>query len=196
MLQANKGNVISKFHKTSLEIRNHELRYYLGVFNRLSAISSILAGFASSALTMSVPDWEDSLLVVAFLIFTGSAFGMNLMVILIATLCNLWGPGKALQGADQAHLHQAIEVLEQAQKEAMRFFIMGLFCYFMSTILVVWLLFDKTGAFITTVILVLFCLMLVRQSLVIRRAFVPAQGFTTGLIRGNPVRSDISRDYE
>ncbi|CAE7504238.1 unnamed protein product [Symbiodinium natans] len=79
MLQANKGNVISKFHKTSLEIRNHELRYYLGVFNRLSAISSILAGFASSALTMSVPEWEDSLLVMAFLIFTGSAFGMNLM---------------------------------------------------------------------------------------------------------------------
>ena len=28
------------------------------------------------------------------------------------------------------------------------------------------------------------------------RAFVPAQGFTTGLIRGNPVRSEISRDYE
>mmetsp|Transcript_34095 Transcript_34095/g.63641 ORF Transcript_34095/g.63641 Transcript_34095/m.63641 type:complete len:198 (-) Transcript_34095:3-596(-) len=192
MLQANKGNVISKFHKTSLEIRNHELNYYLGAFNRLSAISSILAGFASSALTMSVPSWEDSLLVMAFLIFTGSAFGMNLLVILIATLCNLWGPGKALRGADHAHLHQAIAVLEQAQKEAMRFFIMGLFCYFISTILVVWLLFDKMGALITTVILICFCLMLVRQSLVIRRAFVPNQGFTTGLIRGNPVRSEMA----
>ncbi|CAK9099023.1 unnamed protein product [Durusdinium trenchii] len=211
MLQANKGNVISKFHKTSLEIRNMELTYYLTVFNRLSSISSILAGFASSALTMSVttrplhgfrnvcstffgkvPGWEDSLLVMAFLIFTSSAFGMNLLVILIATLCNLWGPGKALRGADQAHLHQAIDVLEQAQKEAMRFFVIGLFCYFISTILVVWLFFDKMGALMTTIILILFCFMLIRQSLVIRRAFIPNEGFTSGLIRGNPVRSSAS----
>ncbi|CAK8988093.1 Uncharacterized protein SCF082_LOCUS1245 [Durusdinium trenchii] len=117
---------------------------------------------------MSVPGWEDSLLVMAFLIFTSSAFGMNLLVILIATLCNLWGPGKALRGADQAHLHQAIDVLEQAQKEAMRFFVIGLFCYFISTILVVWLFFDKMGALMTTIILILFCFMLIRQSLVIR----------------------------
>mgnify|MGYP002803624034 CR=1 FL=1 len=189
MLQANKGSVISKFHKTSLEIRNMELTYYLTVFNRLSSISSILAGFASSALTMSVPGWEDSLLVTSFLVFTSSAFGMNLLVILIATLCNLWGPGKALRGADQAHLHQAIEVLEQAQKEAMRFFVIGLFCYFISTILVVWLFFDKMGALMTTVILIFFCFLLIRQSLVIRRAFIPNQGFTTGVIHGNPVRS-------
>lgn len=189
MLQANKGNVISRFHKTSLEIRNLELTYYLTVFNRLSSISSILAGFASSALTMSVPGWEDSLLVTSFLVFTSCAFGTNLLVILIATLCNLWGPGKALRGADQAHLHQAIEVLEQAQKEAMRFFVIGLFCYFISTILVVWLFFDKMGALMTTVILIFFCFLLVRQSLVIRRAFIPNEGFTTGLIHGNPVKS-------
>ncbi|CAJ1332527.1 unnamed protein product [Effrenium voratum] len=189
MLQANKGNVISRFHKTSLEIRNMELTYYLTVFNRLSSISSILAGFAASGLTMSVPSWEDSVLVTAYLIFTSSAFGMNLLVILIATLCNLWGPGKALRGADQAHLHQAIEVLEQAQKEAMRFFVMGLFCYFISTILVVWLFFDKMGATVTTAILIIFCLMLVRQSLVIRRAFIPSEGFATGVLQGNPVRS-------
>eukprot|EP00435_Cladocopium_sp_Y103_P036374 s1017_g9.t1 len=189
MLQANKGNVISRFHKTSLEIRNLELTYYLTVFNRLSSISSILAGFASSALTMTVPGWEDSFLVTSFLVFTSCAFGMNLLVILIATLCNLWGPGKALRGADQAHLHQAIEVLEQAQKEAMRFFVIGLFCYFISTILVVWLFFDKMGALMTTVILIFFCFLLVRQSLVIRRAFINNQGFTTGLIHGNPVKS-------
>merc|ERR1719271_1720835 len=40
---------------------------------------------------LSVPRWENTWVVVAFLIFTGSAFGMNLLVILIATLCCLWG---------------------------------------------------------------------------------------------------------
>merc|ERR1719271_728963 len=74
---------------------------------------------------LSVPRWENSEVVVAFLIFTGSAFGMNLLVILIATLCNLWAPGKALRGNDSNHLHEAIEILEKQQQMAMRFFLDG-----------------------------------------------------------------------
>merc|ERR1719156_142449 len=56
---------------------------------------------------LSVPRWENPWVVVAFLIFTGSAFGMNLLVILIATLACLWGPGKALRGDEPSHLHDA-----------------------------------------------------------------------------------------
>eukprot|EP00930_Biecheleria_cincta_P044280 TRINITY_DN30406_c0_g1_i1.p1 TRINITY_DN30406_c0_g1~~TRINITY_DN30406_c0_g1_i1.p1 ORF type:complete len:197 (+),score=40.72 TRINITY_DN30406_c0_g1_i1:102-692(+) len=190
MLQANKGNVISKFHRQSLEIRNKELKYFLGVFNRMSTISSILAGFASSAMMMSVPRWKDRFLVTAFLSFTGCAFGFNLLVILIATLCNIFGPGKALRGNDGSHLDEAIDVLEQAQQESMRFFILGLFCYFASTIMVVWLFFDSVGAAVTTVILVFFCCMVVRQSLVIRRSFLSSQPFASGVVRGNAMQSD------
>jgi len=190
MLQANKGNVITNFHKTSLDIRNMELKYFMGVFNRLSSISSILAGFASSALLMSVPQWEDALVVTAFLVFTSCAFGMNLLVILIATLCNLWGPGKALRGNDSSHLHEAIDVLEKSMQEAMRFFVLGLFCYFISTIMVVWLFFDHIGAIITTVLLILFLCMLVRQSVVIRKAFITGTKLVSGVIHGNAVRSE------
>merc|ERR1719359_1504520 len=126
---------------------------------------------------LSVPRWENPWVVVAFLIFTGSAFGMNLLVILIATLCCLWGPGKALRGDEPSHLHDAIEILEGKQQMAMRFFVMG-----------TWLFFDRLGALLTTALLTLFLFMLVRQSLVIRRAFITTQAFTTGYLRGNPVR--------
>lgn len=187
MIQANKGQVISKFHQTSLEIRYKELKYFLGVFNRMSGISGLLAGFASSAMMLSVPRWEDPWLVVAFLIFTGSAFGMNLLVILIATLCCLWGPGKALRGNDAEHLHEAIEILERQQQMAMRFFVMGLFSYFISSIMVTWLFFDNLGALLATTLVTLFLFLLVRQSLVIRRAFMTTQPFSTGYMRGNPV---------
>merc|ERR1719199_1424406 len=137
---------------------------------------------------LSVPRWENPWVVVAFLMFTGSAFGMNLLVILIATLCCLWGPGKALRGNDSVHLHETIEILERQQQIAMRFFVMGLFSYFISSIMVTWLLFDSLGALLTTALLTLFLFMLVRQSLVIRRAFITTQAFTTGYLRGNPVR--------
>merc|ERR1719271_978543 len=131
---------------------------------------------------LSVPRWENPWGVVAFLIFTGSAFGMNLLVILIATLCCLWGPGKALRGDEPSHLHDAIEILEGKQQMAMRFFVMGLFSYFISSIMVTWLFFDRLGALLSTALLTLFLFMLVRQSL------ITTQAFTTGYLRGNPVR--------
>merc|ERR1719213_892103 len=139
---------------------------------------------------LSVPRWENPWIVVAFLIFTGSAMGMNLLVILIATLCSLWGPGKALRGNDSVHLHEAIDILEKQQQMAMRFFLMGLFAYFISSILVTWLFFDKLGAVLATTLLITFLFLLVRQSLVIRRMFITVQPFTKGYIRGNAVRSD------
>merc|ERR1719463_445460 len=88
---------------------------------------------------LSVPRWENPWVVVAFLIFTGSAFGMNLLVALIATLCCLWGPGKALRGDDSKHLNDAIVELERQQQTAMRFFVTGLFSYFVSSVMVSWL---------------------------------------------------------
>merc|ERR1719487_3187727 len=139
---------------------------------------------------LSVPRWENPWVVVAFLMFTGSAFGMNLLVILIATLCCLWGPGKALRGNDSVHLHDAIDILERQQQMAMRFFLMGLFSYFISSIMVTWLFFDHIGACLATALLVTFLFLLVRQSLVIRRMFITIQPFTKGYIRGNAVRSD------
>merc|ERR1712139_525225 len=112
---------------------------------------------------------------------------MGLMVILIASLCSLWGPGKALRGNDSEHLHEAIDILEKQQQMAMRFFLMGLFSYFISSILVTWLFFDRIGAMLATVLLVTFLFLLVRQSLVIRRMFITIQPFTKGYIRGNAV---------
>merc|ERR1719491_1844633 len=136
---------------------------------------------------LSVPRWEDPWLVVAFLIFTGSAFGMNLLVILISTLCCLWGPGKALRGNDPEHMHEAINTLERQQHVAMRFFMMGLFSYFISSIMVTWVFFDNLGAALSTSVVTMFLFLLVRQSIMIKRAFITAQPFTSGYIHGNPL---------
>merc|ERR1719367_1624362 len=109
---------------------------------------------------LSVPRWENPWMVVAFLMFTGCAFGMNLLVILIATLCNVWGPGKALRGDDSIHLHDTIDILEGQQQMAMRFFVLGLFSYFISSIMVTWLFFDNLGALLATTLLTLFLFLL------------------------------------
>merc|ERR1711862_833607 len=118
------------------------------------------------------------------------------MVILIATLCTLWGPGKALRGNDSMHLHDAIQILEVNQQLAMRFFVLGLFSYFVSAMMVGWLFFDRTAAMVVTTILSCFLFILVRQNLVIRRAFITTQSFTSGHIHGNCMRGGASSSYQ
>eukprot|EP00452_MALV-II_sp_L67-6_P000088 gene88-143_t len=132
MLQANKGKVLTGFHQTSLEIRQCELKYFTTVFEQLSGASSMLAGFASSILMLEVPRRDSAVLQTVFLVSGGCAFGFNLLVILISTLCCLWGPGRALFGNDGSHaVAEAIEVLAGAQQTAMRFFLLGLLSYFL-----------------------------------------------------------------
>lgn len=186
MIQANKGNVLAAFHKSSLGIRWFELEYFTMVFEKMSSVSGMLATFASSAMMLSVPRWESPWIVCLFLIFTGSALGFHLLVILISTLCCLWGPGKVLRGDDPSHVHETINILEESQQTAMRFFVLGLFCYFISSILVAWLFFDRIGAIITTGLLATFLWLIAIQSIDLRRSFMTSKPFTSGKLRGNP----------
>mmetsp|Transcript_4975 Transcript_4975/g.12161 ORF Transcript_4975/g.12161 Transcript_4975/m.12161 type:complete len:205 (-) Transcript_4975:14-628(-) len=189
MIQANKGSVITSFHQQTLDIRQYELDYFLMVFDRMSSIAALLGSFASSAMFITIPKWVNPIVVALFLTFAGCAVGLNLIVILIASLSAMWGPGQALRGDDAKHMHMAIETLEAAQQIAMRYFVFGLFCYFGSSIMVTWVLFDIVQAVLITFILITFLFALFRQSMVIRRAFITTLPFTTGLLRGNPVRS-------
>jgi hypothetical protein len=68
MLQANKGNVLTNFHLTSLEIRQYELEYFEMVFEKLSSVATMLGASASAAMMMDVPRRESELLVSIFML--------------------------------------------------------------------------------------------------------------------------------
>lgn len=110
MIQANKANVVTDFHLKALNIRNRELDYFLMVFDKMSSISSLLAGFASSALMVGIPRRDNPYLVALFLVSTGCALGAHLLVVIISTMCTMWGPkgaawgGRHLSGLRNLHL--------------------------------------------------------------------------------------------
>eukprot|EP00927_Polykrikos_kofoidii_P079274 TRINITY_DN7605_c0_g1_i2.p1 TRINITY_DN7605_c0_g1~~TRINITY_DN7605_c0_g1_i2.p1 ORF type:complete len:188 (-),score=19.54 TRINITY_DN7605_c0_g1_i2:79-642(-) len=187
MIQANKASVISNFHQASLGIRNQELDFYIGVFNTMATTAGMLAGFASTTLTLEIAPGTNDKEVIIFLVIGSCAFGMNLLVVLIATLAGVWAPGRALRGQGADALTSTIQVLDKHQQSAMRFFILGLFSYFLAAIMLAWLMFDHLGAILVTTVMLLFGFMVVRQSLVIRRAFIP-YGYASSMIRGNPMR--------
>lgn len=187
MIQATKAKVVTSFHLTSLNIRNFELEYFLMVFDKLSSISSLLAGFASSALMVGIPRKDDPVLVAVFLLTCASAFGSHLLVVIVSTMCIMWGPGKALRGEDATSMDWAIYILEQTQITTQRYFIFGLICYFVSSVIVVWLLFDLRGSIVITTIFGIILIWLSCKSQSIYMALCPHQ-VVSGRLKGNPIK--------
>ena len=41
------------------------------------------------------------------------SFGINMLVVLVCTICRMWGPGKALRGQDGSSLEETCILLER-----------------------------------------------------------------------------------
>jgi len=188
MIQANKATTIASFHQQSLEVRKMELDYCLMVFDKLSSIASLLAGFASSALMIGIPQRSNPYLVTLFLLCTGSALGSNLLVVIVCTMCIMWGPGHALRGEDATYVDNAVFILSATQGSMEKFFMFGLVCYFISSVLVVWLLFDLFGSVVVSVIFVTLTLWLIIKSRKIHNALAPKTA-VSGQVKVNRVKN-------
>jgi len=188
MLQANKANVVTDFHKSALEVRQMELDYYLMVFDKLSTISALLAGFASSALMVEIPRSSNPYLLTMFLLSTGSALGSNLLVVIVSTMCVMWGPGHALRGEDASYVDRAVFVLDSTKRGMEKFFTFGLICYFASSVLVVWLLFDFKGSVTISVIFLVMISWLYCKVVRIERHLLPKK-MVSGQIKHHRVNN-------
>lgn len=188
MLQASKASAVTEFHKNTLEVRKMELDYYLMVFDQLSTISSLLAGFASSALMVPIPRKDNPYIVTLFLLSTGSALGSHLLVVIVTTMCIMWGPGHALRGEDASYVDNAVFVLDTTKDSMERFFIFGLICYLASSVLVVWLLFDLRGAITVSVIFAFITIWMVTKSVRIAQHLLPGK-YVSGHVKFNRIKN-------
>ena len=102
-----------------------ELDFYLLVFERISTISALLAGFASTAIQVEVPEGSSPILKTCYLLFAATALGAHLLVVVVCTMCTMWGPGHALRGRDANCVDHAVAVLDAAQRQMAMFFFLG-----------------------------------------------------------------------
>ena len=70
----------------------------MGLYNGISGIGSMLAGFGFSSLRMHFPDHTSEIIQIIYLGFTATAIGLELCAILNAATCSVFGPGKFLRG--------------------------------------------------------------------------------------------------
>lgn len=188
MIQANKATVITDFYQQSLEVRQMELDYYLMVFDKLSTISALLGGFSSSSLMIGIPRNDNPYLVTCFFLSTGSSLGSMLLVVIVTTMCIMWGPGYALRGEDASYVDNAVYILDNIKSQMEGFFIFGMICYFVSSVLVVWLLFDSVGRIVVTSIFGVILVWLFVKSIRIYMHLVPAK-IVSGHVKFNRIKN-------
>lgn len=100
----------------------------------------------------------------------------------------MWGPGYALRGEDATYVDNAVYILDTMKHSMEKFFLFGLICYFTSSILVVWLLFDQSGSVTVSGIFFLILIWLYCKGLRIMKALTPTKK-VTGRVNFNRVNN-------
>ncbi|KEP61523.1 UNVERIFIED_CONTAM: hypothetical protein HHA_241180 [Hammondia hammondi] len=136
MLQANKASVLTGFHMGSMNVQHMEVEYLIMVMNKITSLASLLSGFAASSFLQATGLQKgESWIKLIYVLFTSSALGFMLLVLLICTLCTMWGPGLALRGSKDESLQTAVNIMDSSVQATFRLFSIGLACYMLSSIL-------------------------------------------------------------
>mmetsp|Transcript_1036 Transcript_1036/g.1885 ORF Transcript_1036/g.1885 Transcript_1036/m.1885 type:complete len:198 (+) Transcript_1036:28-621(+) len=189
MLLADKNQTLTDFQHQTLEIREKELNYFVALYNGISGIAAMMAGFGFGSLKIEFPDSTSYMLQIAYLTITASAIGLELLAILNAATCSVFGPGKFLRGKDGlASANQAVSVLEEKSEITLQYFLMGFGCIIISSSLKAFILHSFFNALIVScgLLAVSFYLLTVGQR-IIDRLYVEKKQAISGLIQGDQV---------
>ena len=136
MLTADKNATLTDFQIQTLQIREKELNYFVGMYNSISGIAAMLAGFGFSSLRMNFPAGTSTIVMILYLTFTACAIGLELCAILNAATCAVFGPGKFLRGKGGVKAAEdAVKVLEEKSEVTIAYFMVGLICIVFSSAL-------------------------------------------------------------
>ena len=91
MLSADKNVTLTEFQIQTLQIREKELNYFVSLYNSISGIAAMLAGFGFSSLKMQFPEGTSIIIEIIYLAITASAVGLELCAILNAACCSVFG---------------------------------------------------------------------------------------------------------
>mmetsp|Transcript_3083 Transcript_3083/g.5437 ORF Transcript_3083/g.5437 Transcript_3083/m.5437 type:complete len:336 (+) Transcript_3083:146-1153(+) len=157
MLAANKQALEASLKQSSMEIRNKELLFFNQNNAALATQAALLAGFSYSGLSITVAGDGNRATVLRLLyyFFTTCALGFELLTLINATFCNMFGPGLALRGPDGS-MQRAVDGMNVERIYTFWFFCVGMACFHFSGMFVAWLRFKWPEALVINIILLCF----------------------------------------
>eukprot|EP00916_Digyalum_oweni_P008476 GHVL01014184.1.p1 GENE.GHVL01014184.1~~GHVL01014184.1.p1 ORF type:complete len:157 (+),score=15.26 GHVL01014184.1:200-670(+) len=98
----------------------------------------------------------------------------------------MWGPGRALRGEGLESVNYALEIMEKSVDETFICFLLGMCCYFVSSILVAWMIFSIMAALTLSIILI-FMIFWIGTSLKAAYDSFSSHLVVSGRLKGNPI---------
>lgn len=188
MLHASKQALERALQAQAVDVQFLELDFYYKNYDAVSTISAMLAGFSFDILKqMSEPDkvWrikqnEQMWLWYLFSGLTVMGLSLLLMTTLAATLCQIWGPGKALRGKEGS-FGVATNAMRSERGFALRCFAGGMLCFVGAVACYAILANIPTEIYAIVVVLVFTTFLAVVSALRIHRRFrIPEEEKKTG----------------
>eukprot|EP00388_Colpodella_angusta_P043059 GDKK01058316.1.p1 GENE.GDKK01058316.1~~GDKK01058316.1.p1 ORF type:complete len:346 (-),score=51.50 GDKK01058316.1:102-1103(-) len=191
MIQGQKAHVVAGFNVDALEIRAKELEYFMMIFEKLMDLAGLFAAFAASAILMTLSDVDSrSFGRFCFAVMSSLTLGFNLLILMICTMCALWGPSRSLRGDGIESLSYSIHALEVTANWTLFLFDCGMFCYFICVIMMSWQRMNFFFGLITTFVMLITCLASFIICFRIRKQLTP-KTVTSGNLEGNPLHAVV-----
>jgi hypothetical protein len=90
----------------------------------------------------------------------------GMTVIIVGTLCSIFGPGLALRGADGSNsMHKAVEVMKGESVFLFNVFSTMLFFFHLSSLMLMWVLYDRAVAICVNIVLIIFFVMFIKNGI-------------------------------
>jgi len=126
--------------------------------------ASLLTGFCFGAMR-GAADGENKTLIMIYLAFTSCSMGFGLLTISTASFCLIFGNEKALMGGVGAlsSMEMAIDTLRAKSHQCFYCFVIQLFCFHLSSFLLMWILYNKVVALTVNIVLLTFLFFFVRN---------------------------------
>uniref|UniRef100_A0A7S0PYC4 Uncharacterized protein n=1 Tax=Coccolithus braarudii TaxID=221442 RepID=A0A7S0PYC4_9EUKA len=153
MLLADKHDLQERLKLQLVHIEDKELNFYTQNCYTVGTQAALLSGFAFSALN-ATPDWEEggTWLQVFWSLSTVLAMLFEIMTVVKSMQLSIMGPGLALRGPEGS-MTRAVLVMRSEYKSIHRLFYLGLICFHISAVLIIWVLLEKLSAAMNTVLI-------------------------------------------
>lgn len=178
MIRADADALRGQIMLRKAEIREKELVFFLNNLNTISATSAVIAGFSfSSLVTTSLPDREFSRgLKLSYFLFQALSMILELVALLNANLCAIFGEELALRGPENG-MENAVLGLQKENKIIIWYFRMGIACFMIAGTLWMWIALDIEVAICNTILMIMFMFFFFYHNNKIQTRFKMDEGF-------------------
>lgn len=153
MLSLFRNQALTRISKEAVELRQMELDWLCNNLWMIAGRAGLLSGFAFGQFGAPIPDSFFVFEIVYFLVAI-TCIASQFLIVMVCTYVTVWGRGLALRGPDGFDsVMRALRIMRKQQKRIIVFFIFGLCCFLLNSLLMCFMFDNKKEGLVGSLIM-------------------------------------------